>query len=177
MGDANAKVGKIQVTSETCGVYGLGEGNERGERLIEFCSVNELMITNTLFEQHPGISPDNSMRNQIDYIMVGKRWRSSIIKVRTYPGADCYSDHQLSAMSIKLRVQRIKRQQTPMWFDVQKLDNEYRINVNNRFQGMLDIDQEKSPNELWLEAKEAVLEVAKNELPRAKRREMKEETR
>ena len=36
MGDLNAKVGKVRTTDIT-GQYGLGTGNKRGERLIEFC--------------------------------------------------------------------------------------------------------------------------------------------
>ena len=36
------------VTSE----FGLGIRNEAGQRLIEFCQENALVITNTLFQQH-----------------------------------------------------------------------------------------------------------------------------
>ena len=90
-------------------------------------------------------------------------------RVRTYPGADCNNDHQLLAMGIKLRFQKIKRQQALIRFDVQILDK-YKINVNNRFQKLLDVDQEKTPNELWIEAKEVVLEVSKSKIPRAKKK-------
>jgi hypothetical protein len=50
MGDFNAKVGEAQ-SSKHMGKYGLGERNEAGERLIEFCESNELRITNTWFPQ------------------------------------------------------------------------------------------------------------------------------
>ncbi len=50
MGDWNAKVGQEQESPVT-GRYGMGERNERGSRLIEFCRVNDLIITNTLFQQ------------------------------------------------------------------------------------------------------------------------------
>ena len=46
IGDLNAKVGKIATPSTTCGKFGLGEQNERGERLVEFCSANNMLITN-----------------------------------------------------------------------------------------------------------------------------------
>ena len=48
MGDWNAKIGKGE-GSGIAGKWGLGERNERGERLINLCAKNELMITNTLF--------------------------------------------------------------------------------------------------------------------------------
>ena len=34
------------------GKFGLGIRNEAGQRLIEFCQENALVITNTLFRQH-----------------------------------------------------------------------------------------------------------------------------
>ena len=51
IGDWNAKVG----SQETPGVtdkFGLGIQNEAGQRLIEFCQENALVIANTLFQQH-----------------------------------------------------------------------------------------------------------------------------
>ena len=51
IGDWNAKVGS-QETSEVTGIFGLGIRNEAGQRLIEFCQENALVITNTLFQQH-----------------------------------------------------------------------------------------------------------------------------
>ena len=46
MGDMNAKVGSIS-HSNIVGNFGLGEKNDRGERLIQFCEQNQLMITDT----------------------------------------------------------------------------------------------------------------------------------
>ena len=34
------------------GKFGLGVQNEAGQRLIEFCQKNALVIANTLFQQH-----------------------------------------------------------------------------------------------------------------------------
>ena len=51
IGDWNAKVGS-QETSGVTGKFGLGVQNEAGQRLIEFCQVNALVIANTLFQQH-----------------------------------------------------------------------------------------------------------------------------
>ena len=51
IGDWNAKVGS-QETPGVTGKFGLGIRNESGQRLIEFCQENALVITNTLFQQH-----------------------------------------------------------------------------------------------------------------------------
>ena len=49
IGDWNAKVGS-QETPGVTGKFGLGIRNETGQRLIEFCQENALVITNTLFQ-------------------------------------------------------------------------------------------------------------------------------
>jgi len=52
MGYFNAKVGANKLDDrEVMGPYGMGERNKRGERLIDFCYVNNLFITNTKFKQ------------------------------------------------------------------------------------------------------------------------------
>ena len=51
IGHWNEKVGS-QKTPEVTGKFGLGIWNEAGQRLIEFCQENALVIANTLFQQH-----------------------------------------------------------------------------------------------------------------------------
>ena len=55
LGDWNAKVGSQETPGET-GKFGLGMQNEAGQRLIEFCQENALVIANTLFQQHMDIT-------------------------------------------------------------------------------------------------------------------------
>ena len=49
--DWNAKGGSQEIPGVT-GKFGLGVQNEVGQRLIEFCQENALVIANTLFQQH-----------------------------------------------------------------------------------------------------------------------------
>ena len=51
IGDWNAKVGS-QETPGVTGKFGLEIQNEAGQKLIEFCQENALVIANTLFQQH-----------------------------------------------------------------------------------------------------------------------------
>ena len=82
IGDWNAKVGS-QETPGVTGKFVLGVRNEAGQRLIEFCQENTLVKVNTLFQKHKRnlytwTLPDGQYRNQIDYILCSRRWRSSI---------------------------------------------------------------------------------------------------
>ena len=77
MGNRNSKVGS-QERPVVTGKFGLGIQNEAGQRLIEFCQENVLVIANTLFQQHKRrlytwTSPDGQHRNQIDYILCSHR--------------------------------------------------------------------------------------------------------
>ena len=63
------KVGS-QETPGVTGKFGLGVWNEAGQRLIEFCQENTLVIANTLFQQHKRrlytwTSPDGRHQNQM----------------------------------------------------------------------------------------------------------------
>ena len=73
IGDWNAKVGS-QETPGVTGKFGLGLQNEAGQRLLEFCQENTLVIANTLFQQHKRrfytwTSPDSQYQNHVDYIL------------------------------------------------------------------------------------------------------------
>ena len=51
IGDWNEKV-RSQETPGVTGKFGLGIRNEAGQRLIQFCQENALVIANTLYQQH-----------------------------------------------------------------------------------------------------------------------------
>ena len=59
MGDLNAKVGRDWSSWEpVIGKFGLGEENDRGERLLNFCQNNDLVIMNTMFRQNKAETVD-----------------------------------------------------------------------------------------------------------------------
>ena len=82
------------------GRQSIGEMNNNGERFYELCSENNLIIGGTTF-QHKDIhkytwtSPDGKTRNQIDHIIINRRWRRSLQDVKAKRGADIGSDHNL----------------------------------------------------------------------------------
>ena len=57
IGDWNAKV-ESQETPGVTGKFGLRVQNEAGQRLIEFCQENTLVMANTLFQQKKALHMD-----------------------------------------------------------------------------------------------------------------------
>ena len=125
IGDWDAKVGS-QETPGVTGKLGLGIQNEAGQRLIELCQENTLVIANTLFQQHKRrlytwTSPDGQYQNQIDYILWNQRRRSSIQSAKTRPGADCGSDHELLIAKFRLKFKKVGKTTRPFSFDLNQI--------------------------------------------------------
>ena len=95
--DWNAKIGEeaCKDWKGTCGHPCNTKSNDRDRRLLEFASYNDLVVANT-FGPHKTSrkitwhSPNGKTHNQIDYIMVKKRFKTSvnIAKTRSFPGID-----------------------------------------------------------------------------------------
>lgn len=116
MGDFNAKVGSAKVETHTDS-FGLGERNDRVDRLIEFCQNKDLMIANTFFKlptrrlytwKSPADTPENVVRYQIDYIL-NNRYKNAIKFTKTYPGADINSDHNPVVAKLNIKLKKITK--------------------------------------------------------------------
>ena len=103
-GNWNAKVGKNAHADwgDVCGPYCNVETNEKGLRLLEFATFNNLVLTNTLGPHRPSRrwtwhSP------HADYILERKHFRSevNIHRARSFPGADIESGHGLVMMTFQ----------------------------------------------------------------------------
>ena len=91
------------------------------------------------FSKEPhGIAPMENINNQIDYIMMKTRFRSSIntAKTRSFPGADIGSDHDLVMMTCRIHIKRVFKKQgyTRIKFDLDKLKDP---KVAEAFQAMI----------------------------------------
>ena len=176
MGDLNAVVGEGR-DEIAVGKFGLGKRNARGERLVEFCKTNKLMITNTWFEQakrrrYTWKMPGDIGRYQIDYIMVRQRYRNSVKSSWSYPGADVNSDHNLVAMRINIKLKKVKkgRRQEKWAMDKLKTNEEaLRKSIEERVKCEPGATVEKR----WKGLKEAVIESAKVHIGFRKGREAK----
>ena len=115
--------------------------NEAGQRPIEFCQENALVMANTLFQQHKRrlytwTSPDGQHQNQMDYILCSQRWRSSTQSGKTKPGADCGSDHELLIIKFRLKLKKVGKITRPFRYDLNQIPYDYTVEVRNRFKGL-----------------------------------------
>ena len=174
IGDWNAKLGQDE-TDGTTGRFRLGERYERGYQHVEFCSRNDLQIMNTVFKLHARRlytwrSPYQTTRSQTDYIICKTRWRSSVRRVTTLPGAVCGTDQHLLIADVKIKLKRIKRvKQTPK-DDVENIGLEFAVEVKNRFNGFQLADRE--PEELWSNIRDIVKETADKRVPKSQRKKV-----
>ena len=171
MGDWNAQIGDKAVEGIS-GTHGLGDRNEAGERMIEFCEENQLIVTNTWYKQprrrlYTWTTPDGLHRNQIDYIMIQKRWRSMVKSAKTMPGADCGTDHELLVATIQVKLKKMKKPETENRYNLCDIPERYAVEVKNRFAALDLIDRE--PEELWQEVEAIVKDEAKNNIPKARK--------
>ena len=132
---------QIQFCLDLTQKFGLRVQNETGQRLIEFCQENTLVIANTLFQQHKRrlytwTSPDGRHQNQTDYILCSHRWRSSIQSAKTRLGADCGSDHELLITKFRLKLKKVKKTTRPFRYDLNQIPYDYRMEGRNIFKGL-----------------------------------------
>ena len=172
MGDLNAKVGSERYDDFT-GKYGLEIRNERGQRWVDWCNANYQIISNTWFKAYPRRrwtwkSPGGNFRNQIDYIAISKRFRNAIKYSKSYPEADCGSDHNPVICKVIIKLRKLKKaQQTPklQYCRLQKdqdIRNQYSIAVRNIFE-VLKYEESKST---WDCFKESIVSAAEVFVPK-----------
>ena len=122
MGDINSQLGPLRQGCETIlGLHGTSTAHNTFEQLISFCAVNGLTIGNTFF-QHKLIhkktwrSPDGMTLNEIDYICISMRWKSSLQDVRVRRGGNVLSDHYMLAgkLHLKLKCMSAKQAKCPL---------------------------------------------------------------
>ncbi|XP_065218893.1 craniofacial development protein 2-like [Planococcus citri] len=170
IGDFNAKVGNL--AGNVTGRYGLGNRNERGERLIQFCQTNKLIVGNTYFKlpkcrlytwKAPGDNLNNVIRNQIDYFLINRRYRNALKSVKTYPGADANTDHTLLLAKLKIKLKKVEKVK-PKRFRLELLKNK---EISRKVQKTLNKNLREKSNQIdgtvdsgWAAFKEAALQTA-----------------
>ena len=175
-GDMNAKVGSSNHNRErVMAKHGAAIMNSNGERLIDFCEINNnLVITGTIFphkdiHKNTWTSPDGKTHNQIDYILVTQQFRRFILDTRVTRGADVASDHRLVQTRVRLELKRItKPTSSRTRYHVDKLRYEsVRKELRNRF-AVLEAaeDDDHDINSKWAQFSKAYNNTEENVLGR-----------
>lgn len=176
MGDLNAKVGNDNTDYErVMGKHGLGTRNDNGERLVDFCAMNNLVIGGTLFT-HQDIhkltwnSPNGRDKNQIDHLMINGMWRRSLLDVRVKRSADVGSDHHLVTALIQMKLKKNNaRSATQARFDTQRLrDNTMKATfiseLRNRFSILQNVNDQQDVDTAWKQVAAIYTESSKESI-------------
>ena len=143
LGDFNARVGADNSTWSPLGRYGVGKINNNGLRLLEFCTQNNLAITNTFFRQklkHKATwyHPRSGHGHLIDFIITRKSNLADICNVKVLRSAECGTDHKLVRGKFKFCIRKKVRMEgvkVPKRIDVSKLMQD---DICKQFQARLD---------------------------------------
>ena len=146
MGDWNAKVGSpYQGEEGIVGKHALeGDRTDKGERFVNFCALNNLAISSTMFphkdiHKYTWTSPDGLHKNQIDHIAVNAEFKRSVRDTRACRGADVGSDPNLVITKTKLKLSRVKKTNTTSRkYEISKLNStdiqkEFVLELRHRF--------------------------------------------
>src|SRR5277367_5522719 len=151
IGDFNAKIGTRKIGEDNImGKSGIGERNERGERLIEFATSRKLYIANSKFPKKSSRkwtwkSPDGSVKNEIDFIMTNRS--NTIEDLTVLNRVNTGSDHRLVRCKVNFntRIERAKLVKPRNFqIDYQQLkaqQRKFQIELRNRF-GTLKVEDE-----------------------------------
>uniref|UniRef100_A0A8D8Q4X5 Craniofacial development protein 2 n=1 Tax=Cacopsylla melanoneura TaxID=428564 RepID=A0A8D8Q4X5_9HEMI len=178
MGDFNSKLGAGHKT-EFIGTHGLGDRNERGDMLEQFVESHKLVVLNTQFKQPPRRlytwkapkdKPEKVIRNQIDFILINKRYRNSCKNMKTFPGADIKSDHVPVIGEFQIVLKKI-RKKIPIKVNLRQL-KESRVKevISEELKArMKELDSSRSVEEQLSYIKESVEDIKKTYLKEEQR--------
>ena len=87
--------------------------------------------------------------------------------MKTRPGADCGSDHELLITKFRLKLQKAGKTARPFRYDLSQIPYDYTVEVRNRFKGLDLID--RVPDELWNEVHDILQETGIKTIPMEKK--------
>ena len=61
--------------------------------------------------------PGDRAKNQIDYICISQSYRNELFSTKTYPGADCGTDHVPAVATLRIKLKKLKKPQGKENFD------------------------------------------------------------
>jgi len=113
LGDFNANVGRENIFKATIGQESLyQDSNDNGVRLVNFATSQNLVVKSTMFphrniHKYTWTSSDGKTHNQIDHVLIDRRWHSSVLDVRSFRRADCDTDHYLVIAKVRERLAEV----------------------------------------------------------------------
>ena len=87
--------------------------------------------------------------------------------MKTRPGADCGSDHELLIAKFRLKLKKVGKTTRPFRYDLNQIPHDYTVVVRNRFKRLDLID--RVPDKLWTEVCDIVQETGIKTIPMEKK--------
>ena len=161
IGDWNSKVGSQEIPGVT-GKFGLGVQNKAGRKLNRALPRERTGHSKHLLAKHKRrlyqwMLPDCQYRNQIDYILCSRRWRSSLQSAKTRPEVDYGSNHELSIAIFRLNLKKVGKTNRPLKYDLNQIPYNHTVEETNKFTGSDLTD--RVTEELWMEVGYIIQEV------------------
>ena len=146
LGDFNARVGRENIFKPTRGNVSLHQNSSNNRvRIVNLATSKSLVVKSTVFplrniQKFTLTAPDWKTHNQIDHILIDRRWHSGILDVRSFRGADCDTDHFLvvakfrESMAVSKRAaQKFDRERFNLRNLIElELRKQYQIEIKNR---------------------------------------------
>jgi hypothetical protein len=131
-----------------------------------------MMFLHQNVHKYTWTSPDGKTDNQIDRILIDRRWHSSILNVPSFRGADCDTDHYLVVAKVRERLTVSKQEARKL--DVERFNlrmlselevrKQYQIKISNRSAAVENLNDSKDINRAWENIEESIKPSAKESL-------------
>jgi endonuclease/exonuclease/phosphatase family metal-dependent hydrolase len=182
VGDFNAKIGKKERNEGVAGKATIHDTtNDNGAKICDLAAATNTFIVSTQYRhkrEHKitWMIPGGTEGNQIDHMLISKRWKRIIQDVRTYGGANVDSDYLLVVAKMRMKVVKQTGGSRKNGWDVEKLNHtrhndEYKKEMRKKLETReeeVDIDEE------WKNLKESIIDTAETVLGRRTTRKRKE---
>jgi len=114
-------------------------------------------------------SPDGKTHNQGDYVLIGRRWLSSVLDVRSFTVADCDTDHYLVIAKVREKLAVAAQRFDRLRFNLRKLNEpegreQYQIEITNTFAALENLNDDEDVNRTWENIIENIQTSAKESL-------------
>ena len=114
--------------------------NEAGQRLIDFCQENTLVIANILFQNTREDSTNGHhqlVNTEIRLIIFfAAKDGEALYSQQKQLGDDCGSNHELLIAKFRLKLKKVGNTTRPFRYDLNQILYDYTVEVRNRFKGL-----------------------------------------